>query len=40
MLTAAKLRALKPRESVYRIANALGLAIEVRPTGARLWRFR
>ena len=40
MLTDAKLRALKPRESVYRIADALGLAIEVRPTGARLWRFR
>lgn len=40
MLTDAKLRALKPRESVYRIADALGLAIEVRTTGARLWRFR
>ncbi|MFT3792008.1 MAG: integrase arm-type DNA-binding domain-containing protein [Rudaea sp.] len=40
MLTDAKLRALKPRESVYRIADALGLAIEVRPTGTRWWRFR
>ncbi|HMM58316.1 MAG TPA: integrase arm-type DNA-binding domain-containing protein [Rudaea sp.] len=40
MLTDAKLRALKPRENVYRIADALGLAIEVRPSGARLWRFR
>lgn len=40
MLTDAKLRTRKPRENVYRIADALGLAIEVRPTGARLWRFR
>ena len=27
MLNDTKLRALKPRESVYRIADALGLAI-------------
>ena len=40
MLTDTKLRALKPRQNVYRIADALGLAIEVRPSGARLWRFR
>ena len=40
MITDAKLRALKPRQSVYRIADALGLAIEVRPSGARLWRYR
>jgi len=40
MLNDTKLRSLKPRQSVYRIADALGLAIEVRPSGARLWRFR
>lgn len=40
MLTDTKLRALKPRESVYRIADANGLCIEVRPTGAKLWRYR
>lgn len=40
MLTDAKLRVLKPRQSVYRIADGQGLAIEVRTTGARLWRFR
>ena len=40
MLTDTKLRALKPRESVFRIADAGGLCVEVRPTGSRLWRFR
>lgn len=40
MLTDTKLRALKPRESVYRIADAGGLCVEVRPTGAKLWRYR
>lgn len=40
MLTDAKLRTLKPRQSVYRVADALGLAIEVKPTGSRFWRFR
>ncbi|QJD69061.1 integrase arm-type DNA-binding domain-containing protein [Xanthomonas campestris pv. badrii] len=40
MLTDTKLRALKPKESVYRVADANGLCIEVRPTGARLWRYR
>ncbi|MBW8366791.1 MAG: integrase arm-type DNA-binding domain-containing protein [Arenimonas sp.] len=40
MLTDTKLRALKPRESIYRVADANGLAIEVRPSGAKLWRYR
>ncbi|MGH8112192.1 MAG: tyrosine-type recombinase/integrase, partial [Rhodanobacteraceae bacterium] len=40
MLTDTKLRGLKPRLSVYRIADAGGLCIEVRPTGAKLWRYR
>jgi integrase len=40
MLTDTKLRALKPRESIYRIADAGGLCIEVRTTGSRMWRFR
>ncbi len=40
MLTDTKLRALKPKEAVYRVADANGLCIEVRPTGARLWRYR
>lgn len=40
MLTDTKLRSLKPRATVYRIADANGLCIEVRPTGAKLWRYR
>lgn len=40
MLTDTKLRALKPKASVYRVADANGLAIEVRPSGAKLWRYR
>ncbi len=40
MLTDTKLRALKPRETVYRVADANGLCVEVRPTGAKLWRYR
>lgn len=39
-LTDAKLRTLKPRPTVYRVADMEGLCIEVRPTGARCWRFR
>lgn len=40
MLTDTKLRTLKPRESAYRIADTNGLCIEVRPTGAKVWRYR
>ncbi len=40
MLTDAKLRALKPRLTLYRIADDKGLCVEVPTTGARLWRFR
>lgn len=40
MLTDTKLRALKPRESVYRVADSNGLAIEVRPSGSKQWRYR
>ena len=40
MLTDTKLRTLKPRESAYRIADANGLCIEVRPSGAKVWRYR
>lgn len=39
-LSDTKLRALKPRPTVYRVADMEGLCIEVRPTGARCWRFR
>ena len=40
MLTETKIRALKPRSAPYRVADAKGLCIEVRPTGAKLWRVR
>lgn len=40
MLTDTKLRSLKAKEKVYRIADTNGLAIEVRPTGAKFWRYR
>ncbi|CAN4280780.1 integrase arm-type DNA-binding domain-containing protein [Pseudoxanthomonas sp. LjRoot125] len=40
MLTDTKLRTLKSRESAYRIADTNGLCIEVRPTGAKVWRYR
>jgi integrase len=40
MLTDTKLRALKPRARLYRVADTKGLCIEVPPTGSKLWRFR
>src|SRR6185437_14122948 len=40
MLTDTKLRNMKPRAGIYRMADANGLCIEVRPTGAKLWRYR
>ena len=40
MLTDTKLRTLKPRAVAYRIADANGLCIEVRPSGAKVWRYR
>ena len=38
MLTDTKLRALKPRDKQYRVSDANGLYIEVRPSGAKYWR--
>jgi len=40
MLTDTKIRALKPRDAVYRVADTNGLVIEVRPTGTKAWRYR
>jgi Arm DNA-binding domain len=39
VLTDTKLRGLKPKANVYRVADTNGLCIEVRPTGAKLWRY-
>ncbi len=40
MLTAARLRALKPKTKLYRVADTAGLCIEVQPQGSRYWRLR
>lgn len=40
MLTDVKLRALKRQDSLYRVADSQGLAVEVPPSGALRWRFR
>ncbi|MGY1408355.1 tyrosine-type recombinase/integrase [Luteimonas sp. A611] len=40
MLTDTKIRALKPQAAGYRVADSNGLCIEVRPTGAKVWRYR
>ncbi len=40
MLTDTKIRSLKPKASVHRVADSNGLCIEVRPSGAKLWRYR
>ncbi|WP_221229143.1 Arm DNA-binding domain-containing protein [Xanthomonas sp. 3075] len=40
MLTDTKLRALKPRDAAFRVADSNGLCIEVRTTGAKVWRYR
>lgn len=40
MLTDKGIRALKPRETLYRVADSAGLCIEVASTGSKLWRYR
>jgi len=42
MLTEKQIRALKPRDKIYRVADASGLSlfIEVTPAGNKLWRYR
>ena len=40
MLTDKAIRALKPREKLYRVADTGGLCLEVNPTGSKLWRYR
>jgi integrase len=39
-LTDAKIRSAKPQHRPYKISDAKGLYLEVRPTGAKLWRYR
>lgn len=40
MLTDAKIRALKPRPKLYRVADSAGLCLEITPKGAKHWRYR
>ena len=35
-----QVRALKPRERIYKRADEMGLYVEVHPNGSKLWRFR
>ena len=39
-LTDTKLRALRPRQTPYQMADGGGLFIEVTPSGKRVWRLR
>lgn len=39
VLTVAKIRALKPSERAYKVADHGGLYLNVSPTGARSWRY-
>src|SRR6478736_10323158 len=40
MLTERKLRELKAKPKIYRVADRGGLCIEMRPTGSKFWRYR
>jgi hypothetical protein len=40
MLTDTAIRAAKPREKSYKLFDALGLYLEVAPTGSKLWRLK
>ncbi|MES2452860.1 MAG: Arm DNA-binding domain-containing protein [Pseudomonadota bacterium] len=40
MLTVAQIRALKPAERPFKVADSDGLYLLVQPSGALLWRFR
>jgi len=40
MLTDTRIRNAKAKEKPYRLSDGLGLHLEVRPTGSKLWRLR
>lgn len=40
MLNDSKIKQLKPKEKMYRVADHSGLCLEIRTTGAKIWRFR
>jgi integrase len=40
VLTEVAIKALKPKSTLYRVADRDGLCLEVAPSGAKLWRYR
>ena len=40
MLTDTKIRNLKKKKKLYRIADSHGLTLEINPNGSKLWRHR
>lgn len=38
-LSDTKVRALKPREKLHKVADDRGLYLKVRPNGSKLWRY-
>jgi integrase len=40
MLTDTRIRAAKPKGAPYKLTDAKGLYLEIKPTGSKLWRYR
>lgn len=40
VLTEVQIKALKPRDNLYRVADSAGLCLEITPNGTKLWRYR
>lgn len=40
MLTDTRIRNAKPKEKPYKLTDAKGLYLEIKPTGSKLWRYR
>lgn len=40
MLTVSQIKALAPADKLYRVTDALGLLLEVKPSGVKAWRYR
>jgi len=39
-LSDLKIRKAKQKDKPYRLSDGLGLSLQVRPTGSKLWHFR
>jgi integrase len=40
MLNNTRINSLKPTDKMYRVADNGGLAIEIKPSGSKIWRYR